>query len=54
MIIGSVAYIAPEQVTGATTDARTDVYSAGIMLFEMLTGRGRSPARRPSRWPTRT
>jgi serine/threonine-protein kinase len=38
-IMGSVAYIAPEQVTGARTDARTDVYSAGIMLFEMLTGR---------------
>src|ERR1700744_1273844 len=38
-IIGSVAYIAPEQVTGAVTDARTDVYSAGIVLFEMLTGR---------------
>jgi len=39
LIIGSVAYMAPEQVTGALTDARTDVYSAGIMLFEMLTGR---------------
>jgi len=39
VIIGSVAYIAPEQVTGAPTDERTDVYSAGIMLFEMLTGR---------------
>ena len=38
-IIGSVSYIAPEQVTGARTDTRTDVYSAGIMLFEMLTGR---------------
>ena len=38
-IIGSVSYIAPEQVTGAVTDARTDVYSAGILLFEMLTGR---------------
>ena len=39
VIIGSVAYIAPEQVTGGLTDGRTDVYSAGIMLFEMLTGR---------------
>lgn len=38
-IIGSVNYISPEQVTGAPTDARTDVYAAGIMLFEMLTGR---------------
>ena len=39
MIIGSVAYIAPEQVTGAASDERSDVYAAGIVLFEMLTGR---------------
>jgi serine/threonine-protein kinase len=39
VIIGSVGYIAPEQVIGAPTDARTDVYAAGVLLFEMLTGR---------------
>jgi eukaryotic-like serine/threonine-protein kinase len=38
-LIGTVAYLAPELVTGAAADARSDIYSAGIMLFEMLTGR---------------
>lgn len=37
--IGSVHYIAPEQARGSVTDGKTDIYSVGVMLYEMLTGR---------------
>ncbi len=38
-VLGTVAYVSPEQVTSGTTTARGDVYSTGILLYEMLTGR---------------
>ena len=47
VILGSVSYLSPEQVQRGISDARSDVYAAGIVLFEMLTGKkpydGESP-----------
>jgi serine/threonine-protein kinase len=38
VLLGTVAYLSPEQVERGVADARSDVYAAGLMLFEMLTG----------------
>ena len=48
-ILGTLSYMAPEQIEGGQIDARTDVFAFGAVLFEMLTGmkafEGESPAR---------
>jgi serine/threonine-protein kinase len=47
VVLGSVSYLSPEQVQRGISDARSDIYSLGIVLFEMLTGKkpydGESP-----------
>ncbi len=53
MVLGTPPYMSPEQFSGKTLDLRSDIYSLGIMVFEMLTGHLPFDAKTPWEWATK-
>lgn len=53
MVLGTPPYMSPEQFSGQQLDARSDIYSLGIMAYEMLTGRLPFEGKTPWEWATK-
>jgi serine/threonine protein kinase len=46
-ILGTLQYMAPEQLEGRATDARTDIFALGAVIYEMVTGKAAFEGNRP-------